>query len=93
MSPRRRVAASPRRSFAASPRRSFAASPGLPDLAALALWAHHRFAGLAMEGFGERGHIRQRPVDAETSERVRVNLSLQARVLWPHVARPDLRPA
>src|SRR5215210_2106987 len=66
---------------------------GLPNLAALLRGANHRVADLALEGFGELGHVRERPVDAEARERVRVTLHLQARGLGRVLLGPDLRPA
>src|SRR5205807_9910465 len=65
----------------------------LPNLAALLLRAHHRVADLALEGFGELRHVRERPVDAEARERVRVGLRLQPRRLRRVLLGPDLRPA
>src|SRR5205814_10385366 len=48
-------------------------SKRLPNLAALPLRANHRVADLALVGFGELRHVRERAVDAEARERVRVD--------------------
>src|SRR5215210_2365384 len=64
----------------------------LPNLAALVGGAHHRVAGLALERLGEGRHVRERAVDAELPERVRVGGDALARGLGADVLRPDLRP-
>src|SRR5215204_7665147 len=64
----------------------------LPHLAAILLGSHHRVAGLAAVGGGELWHVRERAVDAEADERVRVGLRDEARELGRVLRRPDLRP-
>ena len=59
--------------FAFSP---FSLFPFLPNLAGLG--ADHRVAGLTAECAGELRQVRERPVDAEARERVRVGLGHQA---------------
>src|SRR5215204_1062331 len=64
----------------------------LPNLAALVGGAHHRVADLTLERLGEGGHVRERAVDAEATQRVRVGGDALARGLGADVLRPDLRP-
>ena len=61
----------------------------LPNLAAFIGRANHR---VALKRFGEGGHVRERPVDTELSERVRVIDDSLARGLGAYVLRPHLRP-
>src|SRR5205085_8939497 len=65
----------------------------LPNLAALVRGANHRVADLALESLREGRHVRERAVDAEARERVRVGRDSQARGLGANVTGPDLRPA
>src|ERR1044071_5771673 len=65
----------------------------LPNLAAPVGRAHHRVADLALERLGEGRHVRERAVDAEAPQRVRVGGDALARGLGADVLRPDLRPA
>src|SRR5437868_4824173 len=64
----------------------------LPNLAALIGRSNHRVADLALERLGEGGSVRERGVDAEAVERVRVGLNSQARGLRSNAPGPDLRP-
>src|SRR5215204_4163427 len=83
----------PSRPCLVSHHRRPASTLSLPNLAALVGRAHHRVAELALEGFGELRHVRERAVDAEATQRVRVGGDPLARVLRSDVLRPDLRPA
>src|SRR5437764_13233328 len=71
----------------------FAFSKRLPNLAALLLRANHRVADLALVGFGELRHVRERAVDAEARDRVRVGLRLKASRFGRVLLGPDLRPS
>src|SRR5919206_3723752 len=53
---------------------TFAFVKRLPNLAALVRRANHRVAELALISLGEGGHVRERAVDSESAERVRVCL-------------------
>src|SRR5262249_25079928 len=84
--------ASAARGFA---RRSHAASEmpaPLPDLAALLRTPHHRRVGFAVERLLERGQVRERPVDAEFRDRVRIALDHAALRLGPHRVAAPLAP-
>src|ERR1043165_869214 len=73
--------------------RSLRGSEQLPYLAAISLWPDHRVACFALEGRGKRWHVRERPVDAKTCQRVLVALRHQSLPLGPGLLRPDLCPA
>src|SRR5947209_19933881 len=64
----------------------------LPNLAALFGRAHHRVADLALERLGEGRCVRERGVDAEAVERVRIGLRAKSRGLRSDTSGPDLRP-
>src|SRR5687767_15853133 len=63
-----------------------------PHLATIRLGSNHRVAGLATERLAEGRQVRQRPVDAEFRDRVRIALDHRALRLRPGLVTAPLAP-